>query len=85
MIYASGAWSVVGLIFYEGEVNEKSGTLLMYFWGWRPDGFSEWNGRWVIHSGTGELASLRGRGVFWGPGAPDVGVQGDIYIKGILK
>ncbi len=84
VISASGAWSVVGFVFFEGEVNGESGTLLMYFWGSRPDGFSEWDGQWLIESGTGELENLNGRGIFWGPGAPDVGLQGDIYVRGFL-
>ncbi len=84
VISASGAWSVVGFVFFDGEVNGMSGTLLIYFWGSRPDGFSEWDGRWLIESGTGDLEYLNGRGIFWGPGAPDVGQQGDIYVRGIL-
>jgi len=47
-----------------------------------PDASSGWHGRWVILRGTDELATLRGQGRWWGPGAPDVGVWGDIYYGG---
>ena len=50
----------------------------------RPQGGTRrhWHGRWVILRGTDELATLRGQGTWWGPGAPDVGLWGDIYYGG---
>ena len=57
----------------------KSGTLEMSVVGKRPEGATEWEGKWVILSGTEELATLRGQGTWWGPGASEFGVWGDIY------
>jgi hypothetical protein len=83
VIHCSGAWSFNAIVsFSEVTVDGREGTLRMSVGGGRPDGDSEWEGKWVILSGTGELATLRGQGIWWGPGAPDVGVWGDIYYSG---
>jgi hypothetical protein len=82
VIRASGSWSYKGIVSFEGTVDGRSGTMEMFVAGRRPDGFSDWQGRFVILSGTGELASLRGQGTWWGPGAPDLGQQGDIFYSG---
>ena len=49
------------------EVGGKTGGLEMRVNGWLPVGaaLSEYEGLWVITSGTGELAGLRGQGT-WG-------------------
>ena len=60
----------------------EQGTLVMSVEGSAPDAVSDWHGRWVILRGTDELATLRGQGTWWGPGAPDVGLWGDIYYGG---
>jgi len=83
VIYCSGAWSFNAIVsFSEVSVNGKEGTLKMSVVGSTPDAFTDWEGKWVIISGTGELANLRGQGIWWGPGAPDVGLWGDIYYSG---
>ena len=83
MIHRSGFWSFNGLVFFDAvTVDGKSGTLVMSAVGKRADVFTDWQGKWVILSGTGDLASLRGQGTWWGPGAPDVGQWGDIYYSG---
>lgn len=82
VIHCSGAWSFKAIVSYDGTVNGQAGTLRMSVVGSRPDAFTDWHGRWVILSGTGELATLRGQGTWWGPGAPDVGQWGDIYYEG---
>jgi hypothetical protein len=83
VIHRSGFWSFRAIVsFSEVTVDGKSGTLEMSVVGDRPDGLSDWEGKWVILSGTGELASLRGQGTWWGPGAPGEGEQGDIYYAG---
>jgi len=83
VIYCSGAWSFNAIVsFNEVSVNGKEGTLKMSVVGSTPDEFTDWEGEWVILSGTGELANLRGQGIWWGPGAPDVGLWGDIYYSG---
>ena len=82
VVHCSGAWSFNAIVSFEGEVDGKVGTLTMSVGGSAPDEFTDWQGRWVILSGTGELANLRGQGTWWGPGAPDVGLWGDIYYGG---
>ena len=82
VIHRSGAWSFNAIVSFDGEVDGKSGTLTMSVGGDRPFGVTDWEGRWVILSGTGELATLRGQGTWWGPGSPGPGELGDIYYAG---
>ena len=82
VIHCSGAWSFNAIVSYVGTVNGQSGTLRMSVEGSRPDGVSEWHGRWVILGGTEELKTLRGQGTWWGPGAANPGEWGDIYYEG---
>ena len=83
VIHCSGAWSFNAIVsFSEVAVGGNEGTLEMSVVGRRPDGSSDWEGKWVILSGTGELANLRGQGPWWGPGAPGPGQLGDIYYDG---
>lgn len=76
------AWRAAGLYASDGEVDGKFGTLQMSVNGKSPDVFTDWEGRWVILSGTGDLSTLHEQGTWWGPGAPDVGEWGDIYYAG---
>ena len=82
VIFSSGRWSFRGMVSFEGKVGDKSGTLEMSVNGTKPDVYSEWKGRWVILSGTDELANLRGQGDWWGPGSLGPGYWGDIYYWG---
>lgn len=82
VFYSSGASSFHGTVSFEGDVNGKVGTLTMLAVGTRPDRPTGWTGRWVILSGTGDLANLRGQGTWWGPGAPAPEQWGDIYYAG---
>jgi len=83
VIHSTGAWSFRGTVsFSQVTVDGKSGTLEMHVVGKRPDAFTDWEGSWVITGGTGDLADLHGEGTWWGPGAPDIGLQGDIYYAG---
>ncbi len=83
VIHCSGMWSFDAIVsFHDVTVAGKSGTLEMTVVGGRPDASSNWTGRWVILSGTGDLASLRGQGTWWGPGAHGPGTWGDIYYSG---
>lgn len=68
VIHTSGNWTYSALGTFEGVVDGRYGTLLMKMVGSRPDAISEWEGTWVILSGTGELANLHGQGTFWGLG-----------------
>jgi hypothetical protein len=68
---------------FEGTVMGKEGTLVIQLVGWRylPE---DWYGQWLIISGTGELANLRGQGIWWGPGfgaeGPDIFYSGQIHF-----
>lgn len=85
VIHSTGAWSFRGTVFFEGNVNGKEGTIEMHVVGKRPDELTEWQGKWTITVGTGELASLTGQGIWWGPGAAGPGSWGDIYYEGKVK
>lgn len=63
-------------------VDNRMGSLEMRVNGSRPYAGAEWEGRWAITEGTGELEGLRGQGTWWGPGAPRPGEWGDIYYSG---
>jgi len=82
VIHSSGSWSFRGTVSFDGEVNGKSGKLEMHVVGSKPDAVTDWEGKWVILSGTDGLATLRGQGTWWGPGAPAPGEWGDIYYSG---
>jgi hypothetical protein len=82
VIHCSGSWSFNAIVSFVGAVNGQSGTLRMSVEGSRPDGESEWYGRWVILGGTEDLATLQGQGTWWGPGSPGEPIWGDIYYEG---
>lgn len=82
VIHCSGSWSFKASVSFEGTVEGKSGTLEMSVVGKKPDALADWEGKWVILSGTDKLESLRGQGTWWGPGAPAPEVWGDIYYLG---
>jgi hypothetical protein len=84
VIHASGQWFYTAISYFEGTVAGKSGSLVMSFVGSRPEATAEWTGEWVILRGTGELAHLRGQGIFWGPGSPGDGEWGDIFYAGTI-
>lgn len=55
-----------GVIFFEGEVDGKYGTLRINFGPAVKTGDPMlWSGPWEILSGTGELENLRGQGTWW--------------------
>lgn len=82
VIHSSGRWSFKALGSFVGMVDGKSGTMEMSLNGTRPDESSDWKGRWVILSGTDELANLRGQGTWWGPGSAGPGHWGEISYSG---
>lgn len=84
VVHSSGSWSYKGIVSFVGTVDGRSGTMEMSVAGRRPDVLSDWQGLWVILSGTDELANLRGQGTWWGPGAPAPEQQGDIYYSGTI-
>jgi hypothetical protein len=84
VIHASGSWSFKAIVsFDEGTVVDgTSGTLEMSVVGSRPDAFTDWQGKWVILSGTDELETLRGQGTWWGPGYVGGPEPGNIPYEG---
>jgi hypothetical protein len=70
VIHSAGFASFKGIVSLVGSVGGKSGTLEIQVVGKKPDLLpgTEWDGKWVILSGTGDLANLRGHGTWWGPG-----------------
>ena len=74
---AGGFWTVLLRCDFVGEVAGKECALVLQLVGKKPqDG--NWYGKWVILSGTGELASAHGGGTWGGPGyRSDVKVPGD--------
>jgi len=82
VIHRSGAWSFKATVTFESvTVEGKTGSLVMSVVGKRPDGTSDWAGKWTISCGTGDLAALRGHGTWWGPGAPAPEQWGDIWYE----
>ena len=79
VFHRSDLWTFSALVYFEGEVNSASGTLVMSVAGSRPTSLSEWQGMWVILSGTGELETLRGQGNWWG-----LGWLGDPNVRGVI-
>lgn len=69
-----------GTVTFAGTVAEKTGTLKLKFVGTSPGDIAVWSGTWRIISGTGELANLRGNGVFWSNGLMDVHYEGQIHF-----
>lgn len=68
--WESGAREVWLLTEFEGTVlGEYEGTMVMVAVYTKPDVPTDWHGKWMIISGTGDLENLRGFGVAWGPGA----------------
>ena len=83
VIHPSGSWNAEGLCTFEScTVTGESGTLVIHFVGTKPGPTADWSGRWVILSGTGDLANLHGQGTWWGPGAPAPGVEGFVDYSG---
>jgi len=84
MFSSAGFWNVWLRSTFDGTVNGKSGTAVIQLVGKKPEG-EDWYGQWVILSGTDELADLRGRGTWGGPGfgavGPDLWYEGKIHFK----
>ena len=79
--HSSGSMSFNSTITIEGSVEGQSGTLVMEVAGTVPPGGTGWAGTWVLLSGTGALADVRGHGDWWGPGyAGRIGVPGPATV-----
>ena len=83
-MFRSGFWNVWLRSTFTGTVLGKEGTLVIQLVG-KKLGVEDWNGHWVIISGTGELEGLRGRGTWWGPGfdapGPDIYYAGKVHFE----
>jgi len=68
VLHSSGFWTGIGVATFEDcMVDGKSGTLVIRWAAHTTAETGLWSGQWVILSGTGDLANLRGQGTFWGP------------------
>jgi hypothetical protein len=67
---------------FEGTVNDKEGTLLIHLNAKGISGGSPGTlkGTWVIISGTGDLANLRGQGTFTNAGMGVFSYKGQIHF-----
>ncbi|HSG15704.1 MAG TPA: hypothetical protein VLE70_05205 [Anaerolineae bacterium] len=78
VVHSNGSWLFKGkAIFASVTVDGRTGSLEMKLNGSRPDGVSNWVGKWVLTGGTLHEAGLRGQGTFDGPGW-----QGDPTVWG---
>ena len=66
-------------MYFEGEVNGKSGTLTVMCVGVKSGDPQEWFGDWEIISGTGDLIGLQGEGTWWGPSG-SLSYEGQIHF-----
>ena len=83
MIYPSGRWFFAETSAFTGTVNGRSGRMTMAVYGGRPNDQADWEGRWMIIGGTGELEGIRGSGSFSGPGwLGDPKVRGKVDYRG---
>ncbi len=83
-MFSSGFWNVWLRSSFTGTVMDESGTMVIQLVGRRPES-GYWQGQWVILSGTGDLANLRGEGTWGGPGfgavGPDISYSGQIHFE----
>ena len=80
-MFSSGFWNVWLRSDFTGAVlGGEEGTMVIQLVGRKPAG-GDWYGRWVILSGTGPLAKVRGQGTWWGPG---FGNSPAIYYSGTI-
>lgn len=80
--HSSGRALFIGTVSFAAvDVDGTSGGLEMYITGERQNDVSdiEWEGSWVITSGTGALEDLRGQGTLWG-----IGWQGNYSGCGVI-
>ena len=81
-IDSTGAWDMGGMALFDGVVDGREGSLVIWFLGRRPDAEADWLGKWVILRGIGELTNIRGEGTWRGQGAPEIGVEGSVDYSG---
>ena len=82
VIHPEGFITGRGRTLFSGTVEGRSGTLVIQWVGNTKNDLAYWWFMWVILSGTGELANLRGQGTCWGPGPAGPGVWGGVDMSG---
>ena len=63
-------------------LGSEEGTMVIQLVGKKVPADGDWYGQWVILSGTGPLAKVRGQGTWWGPGgrySPAIYYEGRIH------
>jgi hypothetical protein len=80
-LHCSGAVSFHAIVSFEGTVDGKYGTFKMSVVGSKPDQSSDWTGKYVILSGTGELAGLKSQGIWYGPGPSGIDYKGNYHFE----
>lgn len=80
VIHSKGFITFEGVINFDGSVLNKDGTLVIHYTG-KVTSAGEIISQWVIQSGTGELANLRGQGTFISGEDYDVDYSGQIHFE----
>lgn len=78
--HPNGFFTGSGRTIFTGEVMGKEGTLVIMWVGNTKNDLGWWWFKWIIISGTDELANLRGSGTCWGPGPAGVDMTGKIHF-----
>ena len=80
--HRNGYLTGIGRTVFSGEVLGKEGTLVIQ-WTGNTRALGRWDCKWVILSGTGDLANLRGsgRGVETAPGSYTLELSGKIHFN----
>ncbi len=89
VFHSSGSIFTKYTVWFDGKVWDEStgaylgeGTLELRFVGRVFDENVGMQGTWVIVSGTGDLATLKGHGTWWGFGSDGVPGTPDLYYSG---
>ncbi|MFQ5838130.1 MAG: DUF3224 domain-containing protein [Thermoplasmata archaeon] len=82
VVHPEGFATGNGRTIFTGAVQEKAGTLEIQWTGNTRNDLGYWWFHWVIVSGTGELANLRGQGTGFGPGPAGPGAWGSADLSG---
>ena len=67
VMHSAGPMYYKGIVPFESvTVDGKTGGLVLSVYGTKPNPSADakWDGKWVITSGTGDLAGLKGQGTF---------------------
>lgn len=80
--HPAGFVTCQGQINFDGIVNGESGTMVIRFVGKKEAGL--WSGKWVILSGTDDLANLHGEGTWEGPGYLGGVAWGELTYTGMI-